>query len=169
MDPQWGPKLRDPIGDPIGTQIVGPNCFRCFAADVLHKIWGPTIWVPFGSPIGSPNLGPTFCCPSCGCSFGSPIRSVNITPARLLSNTQRFRASELVLLPGGWPGQPSSILGVSAAPSYRKTQLEKVGGFAPHLFRWVLQWEGAVTNALATNKNQWPRRVAFARAFCKKR
>ncbi len=29
-------------------------------------------------------------------------------------------------------------------PSYRKTQMEKVGGEAPHLFQWFLRYEGAL-------------------------
>ena len=29
-------------------------------------------------------------------------------------------------------------------PVLPQNPLEKVGGFAPHLFQWVLRWEGAV-------------------------
>ncbi len=29
-------------------------------------------------------------------------------------------------------------------PLLPKKTLEKVGGFAPHLFQWVLRWEGAI-------------------------
>ncbi len=37
------------------------------------------------------------------------------------------------------PGRKSSMLGVQTAPSYHQNSLEKVGGFAPHLFQWALR------------------------------
>jgi len=59
------------------------------------------------------------------------MRCLSLTRARLLSGTQRLRAPELILLPGGWPGQESSIFGGLSSPLPTAKHTGKGGGLSP--------------------------------------
>ncbi len=54
------------------------------------------------------------------------------TPGRVL------RAPKLIIIPRGLAGQEIVDLGNLNGPLLLRNPLEKVGGFAPHLFQWVL-------------------------------
>ena len=175
-----GPKRGPKSGPTIGTQIAGPNrgpnrdpncgtqlfsVFRRrrpsqnFGSHDLGPIWVPD-WVPqFGSHFWLPIMWVLIWFPDQVSQYNSGQIAGTQTSELELPNLSFSR--------GVGRASRRRFWGSQQPPPTAKHNWKRWGASPPTFSGGFCNGRGAVTNALATNKNQWPRRVAFARAFCK--